>query len=63
MIRYRKALVGIGGVLAQIIALGLVDGTALAWLQVAAAAVTAALVYLVPNAPDTTPQPEAEQPL
>lgn len=55
MIRYRKALVGLGGLLAQIIALGVLDGTALAWVQVAAAAVTAALVYLVPNAAGAAP--------
>ena len=57
----RKALVAVLGVLGQVIALGILHGTALHDVQVVVAALTAVSVYLVPNAaaPAPTSQPPA----
>lgn len=49
MNQYRKALVALAGVLAQVIAVGVLDGQALHWANVALAVLTAAGVYQVPN--------------
>ena len=47
--KFITALLAAAGVIA---ASGLLDGRAEAWVQAIIAAVGAALVYLVPNAPD-----------
>ena len=47
----RKVAVAVVGVVAQVVALGLLHGTALHWAQVVVAAATAVGVYGVPNAP------------
>lgn len=47
----RKALVAAAGVVAQVIALGVLHGTALHWAQIASGALAAILVYRIPNAP------------
>jgi len=54
----KKALVAVAGVLAQVLELGLLHGTALHWAQVASGAVAAVLVYVVPG-PQPKPAPEA----
>ena len=48
--RIAKFLTALAGAGAQIIALGLVDGTAERWLTVIISVLTAAAVYTVPNA-------------
>lgn len=45
----RKALLAAAGVLAQVIELGVLHGSALHWAQIASGAVASALVFLVPN--------------
>jgi hypothetical protein len=50
----RKALVGAAGVLAQVIELGVIHGSALHYAQVASGVLAAVLVYVVPNQPAQT---------
>jgi uncharacterized membrane protein YdbT with pleckstrin-like domain len=47
----RKAVAAASGLLAQVIELGVLNGTALHWTQTASGVLAALLVYLVPNAP------------
>lgn len=47
--RIAKFLTALAGAGAQIIALGLADGTASKWLTVIISILTASAVYLVPN--------------
>lgn len=47
----RKALVAVVGVVAQLVAVGVLSGSALHWAQVVLAALAAAGVYAVPNKP------------
>lgn len=49
--RIAKFLTALAGAAAQVIALGLVDGTAQSALTVAISVLTAAAVFLVPNQP------------
>lgn len=49
MNQFRKALIAVAGLLTQVVAVGVLEGKAQAWAQVALAAVTALTVYLVPN--------------
>ena len=49
MSQVRKALVAVAGVVAQVVAAGVLSGSAQAWAQIVLAAVTAAGVYLAPN--------------
>ncbi len=49
--QYRKGLTVAGGALANILALGLVHGTAESWTIVVVSALTAAGVVVVPNKP------------
>lgn len=51
--RAAKFLTALAGAAAQVVALGLVDGTAEQWLTVAISVLTAAAVYMVPNQPAT----------
>lgn len=52
---FRKGIVAVAGLLGQVIALGVLHGTALHWAQVALAAVTALGVVLATN--DDPPAP------
>lgn len=45
----RKCAVAVAGAVGQLVAIGLVHGTALEWCQVLLAAATAAGVYTIPN--------------
>lgn len=51
MSQYRKALVAIAGVVAQAVALGVLNGTVLHWANVLLAVLTALGVYGVANEP------------
>lgn len=55
----RKALVAVAGVAAQLIAVGVLHGTVLHWVQVALGALAAAGVYAVPNAAKPKAAPAA----
>lgn len=49
MNEFRKAQVALAGVVGQVVAAGVLHGTAQAWAQIVLAVVTAAGVYAVPN--------------
>jgi hypothetical protein len=50
--RYAKAIVAIlGAAITSAVSLGLLEGKAAAWAQIALSALTALAVYLVPNKP------------
>ena len=51
--RIAKFLTALAGAAAQAVSLGLVDGDARSWATVIIGILTAAAVYLVPNAADT----------
>jgi len=48
--RMAKFFTALGGAAVQIVNLGLVDGDAQHWITVVAGVLTAAAVYMVPNA-------------
>lgn len=58
--RAAKFLTAMAGAAAQVVALGLVDGTMSSWLTVIIGVLTAAAVYLVPNQP--VPAPSSSPP-
>lgn len=51
----RKALVAVAGVAAQLVALGVLSGSALHYAQVVLAVLTAAGVYAAPNSVKAAP--------
>jgi hypothetical protein len=64
LLSVRKFLVAVAGVAATAVTEGLVTGSVARWAGIAIAVVTAALVYLVPNAPaGSTATPSAVGPV
>lgn len=51
----RKALIAAGGLLAQVVELGVLHGTALHVAQILSGAISSVLVYVIPN--DTPAKP------
>lgn len=58
----RKSLVALAGVLAQVLELGLLHGTAQHYAQVASTIVAAVLVYVVPNGSSDDDQGDGDVP-